>query len=149
VNDKDIMRLLKLIVKARGKIRLVQGGPLSPLLSNIYLNEVDKMLEKVKKVFRRHVSQLVDGVVYIINPILRGWTNYFRISNSSYCFCYIKDWVEKKGKESLMKSCKWKGFGWKKWSRRDLYTKTGLYNDCQIRYYSPLKAIPAKIGHRF
>jgi len=42
-----------------------------------------------------------------------------------------------------MKSRKLKGFGWERWSRRDLYEKIGLYNDYQIRYYSSLKAIPA------
>ncbi|WP_341794364.1 reverse transcriptase domain-containing protein [Rickettsia endosymbiont of Rhinocyllus conicus] len=50
VNDKDVMKLLKLIVKAGGKRGISQGGPLSPHLSNIYLNEVDKMLERAKEV---------------------------------------------------------------------------------------------------
>jgi RNA-directed DNA polymerase len=53
VNDKDIMRLLKLILKAGGKNGVAQSGPLSPLLSNIYLNEVDRMLERAKEVGRR------------------------------------------------------------------------------------------------
>ena len=44
------MRLLKLIVKASGKRGIGQGSSLSPLLSNIYLNEVDRMLEKAKEV---------------------------------------------------------------------------------------------------
>ena len=50
VNDRDIMRLLKLMLKASGKRGVAQGGPLSPLASNIYLNEVDKMLERAKEV---------------------------------------------------------------------------------------------------
>jgi RNA-directed DNA polymerase len=53
VNDDKVMRLLKLILKANGKRGVPQGGPASPLLSNIYLNEVDKMLEKAKEVTRR------------------------------------------------------------------------------------------------
>lgn len=48
VKDQAVMRLVKLIVKANGKKGLGQGGPLSPLLSNIYLTEVDTMLEKAK-----------------------------------------------------------------------------------------------------
>ncbi|XVN42376.1 MAG: reverse transcriptase domain-containing protein [Candidatus Rickettsia vulgarisii] len=60
VNDKDVMKLLKLIVKAGGKRGISQGGPLSPLLSNIYLNEVDKMLERAKS-----VSKLRDGYDHI------------------------------------------------------------------------------------
>jgi RNA-directed DNA polymerase len=46
VRDNDVMRLLKMILKATGKVGVPQGGVISPLLSNLYLNEVDKMLEK-------------------------------------------------------------------------------------------------------
>ena len=50
VDDADVMRLLRLVLTATGKRGVPQGGVISPLLSNIYLNEVDKMLEKAKKV---------------------------------------------------------------------------------------------------
>ena len=35
-----------MILKATGKKGVPQGGVISPLISNLYLNEVDKMLEK-------------------------------------------------------------------------------------------------------
>lgn len=243
VNDKDIMRLLKLILKAGGKKGVAQGGPLSPLLSNIYLNEVDRMLERakevsrredgyehieyvrwaddliilidgfrkwkwlerainirlrqelsklkvelneektrtvdlthgetfsflgfdfrqtktlkgkigirktprmrartrllrnLKEVFRRYVSQKVSKVISLINPMVRGWANYFRIGNSSRCFGYVKDWIEKKLRRHLMRARKRNGFGWRRWSRSKLYDEMGLYNDYQIRQYRPL-----------
>ncbi len=238
VNDDEVMRLLKLILKVGGKRGVPQGGVISPLLSNIYLNEVDKMLErakevtrngkftyieyarfaddlvvlvdgfrkwewllkaaykrlveefeklgvqmnqektrivdvtqdesfsflgfdyrrirtrrgawgvrvtprmksrttlmqKLKDVFRRHKSQPVDRVVYLINPILRGWANYFRVGNSSRCFGYVKDWVEKKIRRHLMYARKRRGFGWNRWSRVWLYEALGLYNDYRVRY---------------
>jgi RNA-directed DNA polymerase len=46
VQDGAVMHLLKMILKATGKKGVPQGGVISPLLSNIYLTEVDRMLEK-------------------------------------------------------------------------------------------------------
>jgi RNA-directed DNA polymerase len=239
VDDDSVMHLLKLILKVSGKRGVPQGGVISPLLSNIYLNEVDKMLEKakavtrngrytyieyarfaddlvilvdgfrkwdwllkgaqrrleeelekldvelnqeksrvvdltrdesfsflgfdirrmrtlrgkwgvkvtprmkartallrkLKEVFRRHNSQRVDRIIFIINPILRGWVNYFRIGNSSRCFGYIKDWVEKKIRRHMMRARKRKGFGWNRWSRVWLNDNLGLFNDYRVRYY--------------
>jgi len=40
------MHLLKTMVKATGAKGVPQGGVISPLLSNLYLTEVDRMLEK-------------------------------------------------------------------------------------------------------
>ena len=49
VEDVDVMHLLKLMLKVSGKCGVPQGGVISPLLSNLYLNEVDRMLERAKE----------------------------------------------------------------------------------------------------
>ncbi len=241
VNDDDVMRLLKLMLKASGKQGVPQGGVISPLLSNVYLTEVDRMLERAKnttrsgrfsaveyarfaddlvvlvdahprhawvrqavlvrlrqefaklhveineeksktvdlergesfgflgfefrriralrgvwrpnfapklkkrtallatlrEVFRRHRSQPIQRVIDEINPILRGWVNYFAVGHSSGCFDYIKDWVAKKIRRHMQRARKRQGFGWQRWSTRWLYDTLGLFNDYRVRYYTP------------
>jgi len=239
IDDRQIMRLLKLILKSSGKRGVQQGGVISPLLSNLYLNEVDAMLEKakrvtrrgqythieyarfaddlvilvdahskwdwllraalyrlkqelsklevslnvektkvvnlerrggsfgflgfifrlkdfrdpklgphfmpkpearksllhkIKKVFRSLRSQPLEWVINIINPILRGWVNYFRVGNSSRYLNYVRWWVERKVRRHLMRARLRTGFGWKRWSNEFLYQQMGLFDDYAVRY---------------
>lgn len=102
------------------------------------------LLRRLKDVFRRHVSQPVERVIEVINPILRGWVNYFRAGQSSRCFTYVRDWVEKKVRRHLMRARGRRGFGWKRWSRAWLYERLGLYADYRVRYMPLPKARPAR-----
>lgn len=247
IQDDEVMRLLKAILKASGPVGVPQGGVISPLLSNLYLNEVDQMLERakavtregaytnveyarfaddlvvliddahqsrrglfkaverrlreecarlgvqineeksrmvnlergesfgflgfdfrrirtrngrwrahytpklkkrtalmrtLKEVFRRYHSQPVTRVVELINPVLRGWVNYFAVGHSSRCFQLIKHWVELKIRRHLMRARKRGGFGWKRWSTQWLYANLGLFNGYRIRRALP-KVSPA------
>lgn len=243
IADDKIMRLLKQMLKAGGKEGVPQGGVISPLLSNVYLNEIDKMLEKakettregkyihleyarfaddyvilvdghckwdwlwkginrrlreeldklqvhineektkqldlvkgesfgflgfdfrrlktktgkwrvnyqpkmqarvkvmdrIKDVFKRHKSQPLTRVRNIINPILRGWVQYFKIGNSSKVFGYVKDWLTRKIRRHLMKAKGKQGFGWKRWSTKGLYAIYNIYSDFKV---APRKFVP-------
>jgi RNA-directed DNA polymerase len=240
VNDDDVMHLLKMMLTATGKKGVPQGGVISPLLSNIYLIEVDRMLERAKAVtrygkytaldyarfaddlvilvdahprhdwlvravhkrlreelaklevavneektrlvdltkgecfgflgfdfrrvrsldgawrpqytpklkkrtallskladiFRRSHSQPATRVVDRINPILRGWVNYFAIGHSGRCFSYVRDWVEMKMRRHLLRNQQRRGFGWRRRRRAWMYGTLGLFADYRVRYYS-------------
>ena len=247
VQDDAVMHLLKMILKATGKKGVPQGGVISPLLSNLYLTEVDRMLEKaiattrygkytyvqyarfaddlvilidsyprhewlvkavekrlreellklrveinedksrmvdlakdgsfsflgfeyrrmrsrkrvwrpyyapklkkrtelfakLREIFRQNVSQPGGKVIEMINPVLRGWVNYFRVGDSHRCFSMVKHWVEKKIRRHLMRARGRKGMGWKRWSREWIYGTLGLFNDYRVDRQSLPKAAPA------
>jgi RNA-directed DNA polymerase len=238
IQDATLTRLLKQTLKSTGKKGVPQGGVISPLLSNLYLSEVDRLLEKaiaitrfgqytrveyarfaddmvllidshprqdwlvkavarrvreelaklkveineeksrmvdlskgesfcflgfefhlirsqfgkwwpqyvprlkkrtallakLKIVFRRCLSQPVERVIEQINPILRGWVNYFAAGHSSQCFSFISQWVERKIRRHLMRAQGRQGFGWKQWSKDWLYNTLGLFHDYRVRW---------------
>jgi RNA-directed DNA polymerase len=67
------MRLLKIMLKANGRCGVPQGGVISPLLSNLYLTEVDRMLERAKEVTRSgrytyiEYARFADDLVILID----------------------------------------------------------------------------------
>ena len=73
IDDDDVMHLLKIMLKANGRCGVPQGGVVSPLLSNIYLNEVDRMLERAKEVTRNgkytyiEYARFADDLVILID----------------------------------------------------------------------------------
>jgi len=73
VQDGDVLHLLKMILKATGKKGVPQGGVISPLLSNLYLTEVDRMLERAIATTRRgqytnvQYARFADDMVILID----------------------------------------------------------------------------------
>jgi len=73
VQDGDVLHLLKMILKATGKKGVPQGGVISPLLSNLYLTEVDRMLERGIVTTRRgqytnvQYARFADDMVILID----------------------------------------------------------------------------------
>jgi RNA-directed DNA polymerase len=77
VSDANVLGLLKMMLKATGKKGVPQGGVISPLLSNLYLNEVDKMLEKAKETTRHgkytylEYARYADDLVILVDAFPR------------------------------------------------------------------------------
>ena len=77
VDDPDVMHLLKIMLKANGRCGVPQGGVISPLLSNLYLTEVDRMLERAKEVTRSgkytyiEYARFADDLVILIDAYPR------------------------------------------------------------------------------
>ncbi|SRR5665213_103168 len=105
--------------------------------------KVIDILRKVRNTLRasRHLS--VQDAVARVNPIVRGWVNYFRIGNSTREFDAVRTGVERKVRRFAVKKMKRRGFGWARWSSAVVYGAWGLFDDYQIRYATRAKAAPS------
>ena len=90
VDDHKVMRLLILILKASGKRGVPQGGVISPLLSNIYLNEVDRMLEKAKAVTGKsgftyiEYARFADDLVILVDGLYADYkVRYYGLKSTA------------------------------------------------------------------
>jgi RNA-directed DNA polymerase len=73
VQDASVMGLLRMVLKSTGAKGVPQGGVISPMLSNLYLPEVDQMLEKAIATTRRgqylnvQYARFADDLVVLID----------------------------------------------------------------------------------
>src|SRR5580704_17456692 len=73
VEDDAVMHLLKMMLEVTGEKGVPQGGVISPLLSNLYLTEVDRMLEKAIATTRQgqytyvQYARFADDLVILID----------------------------------------------------------------------------------
>jgi RNA-directed DNA polymerase len=106
--------------------------------------KVIEILRKVRDTLRACGHLSVQHAVARVNPIIRGWVNYFRIGNSKREFDAVRTGVERKVRRFAVKKMKRRGFGWTRWSSAVVYGTWGLFDDYQIRYATRAKATPVE-----
>ncbi len=86
--------------------------------------------ERVKAVLKANWDQPLREVIQAVNAVVRGWVNYFRIGNSTRAFNVVRYEIERKVRKFVSKRQKRRGFGWKRWSREEIYHKRGVSGHC-------------------
>jgi RNA-directed DNA polymerase len=235
--DGEILRLIKLFLKAgvmednevhKDDKGTPQGGVISPLLANIYLNSIDKgwksvsktarliryaddlviitkykaegykmklegMVSRIKLTLKAKKTRIVDvnqqsfdflgytfmrvvshksnktitycfpsskavtaikrrireitdcrrpvkveQIVKELEPVSRGWVNYFRMFSSSKKFGAVREYTAQRVRRFMRRRRQRAGYGYKEYSHAYLYQKLGLYNNysvCRTKAY--------------
>jgi group II intron reverse transcriptase/maturase len=89
---------------------------------------------KVKNILGPSYPITLDEYIRRTNQVVRGWVNYFRISNANGVFHDIRDYVEIKMRRVLQRKAGRPGCGWHRYDYADLYERLGLYSDYRIRW---------------
>lgn len=109
-----------------------------------------KLRKKIKETLMNNRFLKMKDIIAKINPIIKGWVNYYRVGHSSKTFSNIKNYVIKLIRRLLERRTRkrGRGFGWKKWSSQYIYGILGLYYDYKIQYLKPpIKQIRMKVYH--
>lgn len=104
--------------------------------------KVIEVIRKVRDTLRGSRHLPVQQAVARVNPIVRGWVNYFRVGNSSREFDTVRDAVELKVRRFAVKQRGRKGFGWTRWSSEVVYGSWGLFDDYKIRHRGAKATLP-------
>jgi group II intron reverse transcriptase/maturase len=91
------------------------------------------VMTKIKEITRNSPVK-VTKVIENLNPVLRGWVNYFRIGNSGMVFNKIQYYTEMKVRRFIRRRQLKKGYGFKRMNEDFLHKILGLYSDWSIVY---------------
>jgi group II intron reverse transcriptase/maturase len=93
-----------------------------------------RLREKVKNILGPSYPITLEEYVRRTNQVVRGWVNYFRISNANGVFHDIRDYVEIKMRRVLQRKAGRYGCGWHCYDHAYLYERLGLHSDYRIRW---------------
>ncbi|MBE0479203.1 group II intron reverse transcriptase/maturase [Candidatus Aerophobetes bacterium] len=95
--------------------------------------------EKIKKITNPHRPVKVEKIIEELNPVLRGWVNYFKIANSSKKFGKIRLYTANKVRKFIRRRKNKSGYGYKWYSDGYLYNGLGLHRDYRLSWTKALR----------
>jgi group II intron reverse transcriptase/maturase len=93
------------------------------------VNAIKKRIRQVAD-YRRPVK--VEQVIEDLQPLLRGWVNYFKIANSSRKFGKVRQYVAQRIRKFMCRRRQESGYGYKRYPDSYLYGRIGLYDDYRV-----------------
>jgi group II intron reverse transcriptase/maturase len=85
---------------------------------------VDRFKEQIRNLTQRKAPVRLCEVIAAINPIIRGWGNYFRKANVRKLFHQLDGWIQRRLWSFIAK--RWRNTAYRKYPTRRLVTELGL-----------------------
>lgn len=161
----------------RTEVGMPQGGPLSPLLSNIMLNELDKELERRGHRFVRYADDcmifcksrksaertleniipFIEGKLFLkVNRKKTGWVEYFRLADMKNLLKKTEEWARRRIRAVYWKQWKkiktkyrmLKALGLEDWKAKELaYSRKGYWRMAKALNQIFSNRIIVKLGY--
>jgi len=87
---------------------------------------IKRFMDQIRAKTKRRIPLTLKEVIDEINPIIRGWGNYYRKAHIRKLFNRLDRWIVRRLWSHQLK--RWRNAGWKKYPRKDLYGRYKLVN---------------------
>lgn len=88
---------------------------------------------KIRELTRYERTDKVEAVIQDINPVIRGWVNYFRVGHSSEAFNKTRHYIVQKVMRYVRRKQLRRGYGWKTLTSDVLYGRWGLFYEYRVQ----------------
>jgi RNA-directed DNA polymerase len=95
-----------------------------------------KVRNRLKFLTSRRAPISPKEFVELVNPVMRGWTNYFLHTNASDAFRRLQRFINTRFRRYLTCRSKGRGFGWKKYPNSKLYAMGLIYIGSGVLQYT-------------
>jgi RNA-directed DNA polymerase len=97
-------------------------------------NSQRRCREKIKRLVHHSIPLRLREQIENLNRYLEGWTNYFRIGNSSKVMGKLAQQINKRVRRVIQRRKGKRGHGWKKIDSEYVYGKLGLFYNYKVKW---------------
>jgi len=84
------------------------GFAIWPKVVTIHPKKIKKFKDRIRELTPRNHGKNIKQIVQELNPVLRGWANYFRVANCKELFAKIMGWIRRRLRMKQMRE--WKNY---------------------------------------
>src|SRR3954469_25869056 len=85
---------------------------------------VQRFREQIRNLTRRHAPVRLSAMIEVLNPVIRGWGNYYRKANVRTLFHRLDGWIERRLLSFIAK--RWRNTAWRRHPTSRLVNEFGL-----------------------
>lgn len=74
----------------------------------VHPKRIKRIKDKIRRLTPRNSGVSIEEMIERLNPVLRGWSNYFKVASSSNLFTRLMSWIRRRLRMKRMKE--WKSY---------------------------------------
>jgi group II intron reverse transcriptase/maturase len=110
--------------------KLGRNAPAGTVYAYPREKSIDRFKDRIRQLTKRRVPLSTEQIIAELNPIVRGWGQYFKRSHVRKLFTHLDAWIVRRLWSHRYK--RWRCEGWKQLPQTKLYGEMGLVSLLQL-----------------